>query len=112
MLYKALDFVCTLLFAEDLWPMVTEYEPLTLAFTFPMLNRTPWRVRRSDICVKQDDSVQSLHGQHLPFVKDYLQEFWIKARALGSMLSGNIRAMLSGLSQARSIPTRVSADIN
>ncbi|KAL7575063.1 hypothetical protein ACA910_000434 [Epithemia clementina (nom. ined.)] len=56
MLYKASDFVCTLPFAEDLWPMVSEYEPLTLAFTFPMLNRTPWRVRRSDVCVKRDDS--------------------------------------------------------
>ncbi|KAL7580012.1 hypothetical protein ACA910_005001 [Epithemia clementina (nom. ined.)] len=38
LLYKTSDFLCMLPFGEDLWPMTTEYEPLTLAFVFPLLH--------------------------------------------------------------------------
>ncbi|KAL7567456.1 hypothetical protein ACA910_021413 [Epithemia clementina (nom. ined.)] len=105
MLYKAADFLCTLPFSDDLWPMATEYEPLTLAFTFPLLNIIPWRTRRLDVCVKQEDTVQSLHRQCLPFVRDYLREFWLQAQALEALPSGHTRAVLSGLCGPRPIPT-------
>ncbi|KAL7557611.1 hypothetical protein ACA910_013076 [Epithemia clementina (nom. ined.)] len=105
MMYKAADFLCTLPFSDDQWPMATEYEPLTLAFAFSLLNRIPWRTRRSDICVKREDTVRLLHRKCLPFVRDYLREFWLQARALEALPSVHARAVLLGLCGPRPIPT-------
>ncbi|KAL7559398.1 hypothetical protein ACA910_008019 [Epithemia clementina (nom. ined.)] len=70
MLYKVSDLLCVLPFGDDLWPMSTEYEPLTLAFVLPILNRAPWRVKHTDICLQQDSSLRTLHKQCVPFVRD------------------------------------------
>ncbi|KAL7556538.1 hypothetical protein ACA910_017629 [Epithemia clementina (nom. ined.)] len=97
LLYKTSDFLCVLPFGEDLWPMATEYKPLTLAFVFPLLHRSPWRVKRSDVCLQQENTVRSLHRESVAFVRDYLREFWVQARALKPLPKGITRAVLSGI---------------
>ncbi|KAL7579542.1 hypothetical protein ACA910_007917 [Epithemia clementina (nom. ined.)] len=44
LLFKTSDFLAVLSYAKELWPQETEYEPLTIAFVFPLLRRQPWKV--------------------------------------------------------------------
>ncbi|KAL7559916.1 hypothetical protein ACA910_007283 [Epithemia clementina (nom. ined.)] len=97
-LYKASDFLAVLPFGPELWPKETEYEPLSLAFVFPLLNRKPWRVKFSDVCKQCNNSVRTLHRTDVAQARNYLFKFWIQARALEPLPSDLSQLLLQGAS--------------
>jgi hypothetical protein len=93
-LSKACDLRITLPFDEDLWPKEIEFEKLTLAFSFPLLARNPWRVKRSQVFEKYELQMHGMQGEGVAFQRDLLRQFWLSARALQSMPSGLARSLL------------------
>jgi hypothetical protein len=96
MLAKTSDLVVTLPFDDNVWPRVTEFEKLTIAISFPLLARKPWRVKRSPLLEQFKTQVRGLSGQGLPQYRSCLRELWISARAFQAMPTGLACSMLSG----------------
>jgi hypothetical protein len=94
MILKSTDFFVVLPFDEQLWPIETEHEPLTIAVCFPTLNRNPWRVKRSDLLLRREHELQSLRKRGLPHTRYYLRKLWLQARTLQPMPTGLARLML------------------
>ena len=88
MLFKISDVICVLPFGDEWWPRDQEFEPLTLAFIFPLLNRTPWRVKFESLFCNQGHSLRTLHRQPVPFARNYLRELWSSAWALEGVSFG------------------------
>ena len=88
MLYKIADIICVLPFGEEWWPRDSEYEPLTLAFIFPLLNRTPWRAKFEPLFRQQTHHLRTLHRQSVSFSGHYLCELWTRAWTLEGMPGG------------------------
>ena len=88
MLYKISDIICVLPFGEEWWPRDSEYEPLTLAFIFPLLHRAPWRAKFEPLFRQQTHNLRTLHRQSVPFAGHYLRELWTRAWALEGMPGG------------------------
>jgi hypothetical protein len=95
MLTKASDLVLTLPFDETLWPRETEFEKLTIAISFPLLARKPWRVKRSALLEQFQAQVRLLSGQGLPQYGSCLRKLWVSARAFQGMPTGLACSMLS-----------------
>ena len=79
---KASDLSITLPFDDEFWPADCEYERLSLAISFPLLNRAPWRVKRTDFCLRQQDQMHRLQRCLFAQARNHLRKFWLFARSL------------------------------
>ena len=93
MLGKMSDIMISLPMGEDLWP-AKEHEYLTLAISFPLLSRNPWRVKRSDLRTQRELKLRQMRRESVSYVRDYMRQFWIQARSLGAAQNGVARAVL------------------
>ena len=95
LLTKTSDLILTLPFDEELWPRDVEFEKLTLAIYFPLLARSPWRVKRSPLLQQFQSEVRKLQGQSVTQYRHCLRELWISARAFQPMRTGVACSLLS-----------------
>ena len=95
MLGKASDVMISLPMGVDLWP-AKEHEYLTLAISFPLLDRNPWRVKRPDIRRQRELRLRQMRRKSVPYVRGYMRQFWVQARSLGAAQDGMARAVLQG----------------
>jgi hypothetical protein len=95
-LTKTFDLVLTLPFDENLWPRESEFEKLTIAISFPLLARKPWRAKGSTLLEQFKAQVRELSGQGLLQYWSCLQKLWISARAFQAIPMGMACSMLSG----------------
>ena len=96
-LTKASDFLVTVPFEDNIWPELGEsgqFERLTLAFAFPLLNSEPWRVKRTKFRTTLAASLRSMRSPSFAHVGDRVRNLWIQARTLEPMPSGMSRSLL------------------
>ena len=96
LLSKNSDLHLTLPFDEEFWPRDVEFEKLTLAIPFPLLARSPWRVKCTPLLQQFESEVRKLQGQSLAQYRRCLRELWISARAFQPMPTGLACSLLSG----------------
>ena len=95
LLTKTSDLVLTLPFDDEVWPRDVEFEKLTLAISFPLLDRNPWRIKRSPLLKQFEAEVRKMSGQGLTQYRNYMRELWISARAFQAVPSSVARSLLS-----------------
>ena len=100
MLFKISDVICVLPFGDEWWPRESEFEPLTLAFIFPLLHRAPWRIKFEPFFRDQSHYVRTLHRQSVPFAGHHLCQLWARAWSLEGVSFGVSPSLLRGNGQA------------
>ena len=74
-LRKLSDALVTLSAGSTIWNL-SMYEPLTIAFVAPLLDRPPWRVARSPKLEKWRSKVLSLQYEDQSVFGSSLRKFW------------------------------------
>jgi hypothetical protein len=95
MLSKTADVILTLPFDDTVWPRESQFEKLTFAIVFPLLDSNPWRVKRTPLLRQFEVQVRNLQGQSFTQYRDSLCKLWLSARALPALPSGMACSMLS-----------------
>ena len=74
-LRKLSDALLTISAGSTIWTL-SMYEPLTIAFIAPLLDRPPWRVARSPKLEKWRSKVLSMQYEDQALFGPSLRKFW------------------------------------
>lgn len=79
--WKVADLIVRLPAGHSVWP-TDMYEPLTLAFVFPLLKHRPWQLKRSPAIVEMGKRLSKMWEEDESSEGFILQQFWEQARSL------------------------------
>jgi len=82
--WKVADVIVEVTAGHPAWPL-NMHEPLTLVFVFPFIRNEPWQLKRSPAIVGMGKRLSKMFKEGDRSSGLVLQQFWKRARSLGSM---------------------------
>mmetsp|Transcript_23492 Transcript_23492/g.35669 ORF Transcript_23492/g.35669 Transcript_23492/m.35669 type:complete len:163 (-) Transcript_23492:433-921(-) len=92
---KAMDFTMELPFDSKLWSRDSDYEKLTLAISFPILSRYPWKIKLSGLHQQVKDNLHRVQEPSLAHFGHCLRKLWVESFRDKNMPPGMACQMLS-----------------
>ena len=93
MLGKVCDLVFTVPVGADIWG-VSQYEPLIVGLSFPLIKHRPWRLRDTPMLARVAGLLRELPETSPQWGGHLLRELCLKTRTLDALPAGMVRHLL------------------